>query len=327
MNQKSVIVTGGAGYIGAHTVKTLAAQNLLPIVIDDLTQGHEDFVKWGPFFNTKISNTAIVQEIINTYNPVAVLHFAGSTHVHESVINPAKYYHNNYIEVLTFLEILLENNIKNFIFSSTCATYGSPEKLTLKEDHPQNPINPYGQSKLMLEKTLLDYEKAYNFKSCFLRYFNAAGADPSSEIGEDHDPETHLIPLVLDVALGKRETVTVYGNDYPTRDGTCVRDYIHVLDLADAHVKALDYLLEGNPTTAFNLGSEKGFTVKEIIQAVEKVTGKSISTLTGSRREGDPAQLLADSTKAKKVLKWQTKHSDIHTIITDAWRWHQKRFS
>ncbi|MFA5878996.1 MAG: UDP-glucose 4-epimerase GalE [Candidatus Margulisiibacteriota bacterium] len=327
MKQKSIIVTGGAGFIGAHTVKILVSHGFLPIVLDDLSQGHKDFTKWGPFFDTKISNKVIVQEIINTYQPLAVLHFAGSTHVHESVINPAKYYHNNYVEVLSFLEVLLENNIKNFIFSSSCATYGEPKELTLNENHAQNPINPYGQSKLMLETTLLDYEKAYDFKSCFLRYFNAAGADPAADIGEDHDPETHLIPLVLDVALGKRETITICGTDYPTRDGTCVRDYIHVLDLAEAHVKALNYLLEGGKTAAFNLGSENGFTVKEIIEAIEKVTKKNIPAIDGPRREGDPPQLLADSSKAKKILNWQTRYSDIETIITDAWRWHQKRFT
>ncbi len=322
----AVLVTGGAGYIGAHTCKILAESGFLPIVIDNLSQGHADFVQWGPFYQGKISDQILLNKIFSEHQILAVLHFSGSTFVGESVNNPAKYYHNNFIEPLNLLDIVLEYKTKYFIFSSTCATYGEPKTTRLTENHSQKPINPYGQTKLFLEKTLLDYDKAYGLKSCFLRYFNAAGADIDLTIGEDHNPETHLIPLIFDAAMGKKSSITIFGTDYPTNDGTCIRDYIHVLDLAQAHVLALKYLMTGGETNSFNLGSENGFSVKEMIQTCEKVTERFIPVVEGPRRPGDPAILLADATKAKNILNWQTKYSDIETIIKTAWQWHQKRF-
>jgi UDP-glucose 4-epimerase len=252
------------------------------------------------------------------------MQFAAFTYVGESVEDPQKYYLNNLRNTLNLLEVMLEENVKYFVFSSTCATYGDPVEIPITEDHPQNPINPYGKGKYMVEQVLEDYSKAYNLRYASLRYFNAAGADPDVEIGELHQPETHLIPLILDVALGNREDIKIFGTDYSTADGTCIRDYIHVLDLADAHIKALERLQNGGKSDVFNLGNGQGFSVREVIDTVEKVTGKKIKASEVGRRPGDPPVLVGSALKARKLLGWQPKYDDLSLIIDTAWRWQQK---
>jgi UDP-glucose 4-epimerase len=253
------------------------------------------------------------------------MHFSAYAYVGESVTDPAKYYRNNVLGTLTLLESMLAASMKNFVFSSTCATYGIPNFIPLTEDHPQNPINPYGTTKLMVEKILTDFDVAYNFKSVCFRYFNAAGANPEGLLGEDHNPETHLIPLVLQTALGKREAISIFGTNYPTPDGTCIRDYIHVNDLADAHILGLEYLLNGGESEVFNLGNGNGFSVREVISAAEDVTGMLISVKECDRRAGDPPALIGTSEKARKILNWQPQYPDIKDIVSHAWQWHQKR--
>ena len=277
----TVLVTGGAGYIGSHTCKLLRKAGYQPVVYDDLIYGHRNFAKWGPFEEGDIADVRRLYEVLDKYRPDAVLHFAAFAYVGESVEDPAKYYRNNVIGSITLLEAVHRAGIEKFVFSSTCATYGIPKEIPISEDHPRHPINPYGRSKLMIENILEDFNKAYGIRSISLRYFNAAGADPDCEIGEDHTPETHLIPLVLDVAAGKRSHVCIHGDDYDTPDGTCIRDYVHVSDLADAHVLALQALEAGRGNDAFNLGNGQGFSVREIIDAAEKVTGKSIKSIAG----------------------------------------------
>ena len=321
MKPKTVLVTGGAGYIGSHTCKALAMAGYLPVVYDNLVYGHKWAVKWGPFEKGDITDRIRLDEVINKYRPAAIIHFAAYAYVGESVINPGKYYRNNVAGSLTILEAMRDHGIDKIIFSSSCATYGIPKSVPIKEDHPQNPINPYGASKVMIERMLKDFDIAHSIRSIVLRYFNAAGADPDIEIGEDHDPETHLIPLVLDVAAGKRPEITIFGNDYDTSDGTCVRDYIHVTDLADAHVLALDALEHGMPSTSYNLGNEQGFSVKEVIDRASEVTGCKIATIIGSRRAGDPPRLVGNSRKIKKELGWRPQYNEIETIIETAWKW------
>jgi UDP-glucose 4-epimerase len=255
------------------------------------------------------------------------MHFAAYAYVGESVSQPDKYYRNNVYGSLVLLEAMVAANIKKFVFSSTCASYGVPQQIPITETHPQDPINPYGATKLMVERILQDFDIAYGLKSVIFRYFNAAGADPSGQIGEDHLPETHLIPLILLTALGKRESITVYGSDYPTADGTCIRDYIHVNDLADAHVLGLQYLLAGNSSNIFNLGNGNGFSVKEVIDAAKEVTGKPIHVEFGDRRAGDPPALVGSSDKARQILHWQPQYADLKLILQHAWQWHQKRHS
>ncbi|NOY16562.1 MAG: UDP-glucose 4-epimerase GalE, partial [Gammaproteobacteria bacterium] len=279
-----ILVTGGAGYIGSHACKALAKAGYTPIAYDNLVYGHESAVKWGPFERGDILDRSRLDEIIKHYQPAAIMHFAAFAYVGESVEHPGKYYRNNVTGSLTLLEAMRDNSINTFIFSSTCATYGEPEQVPIPEDHKQVPVNPYGQSKLMIEQMLSDFDVAHKLKSVSLRYFNAAGADLDGETGEDHDPETHLIPLVLDAAIGKRPSITVFGDDYDTPDGTCIRDYIHVTDLADAHVKALKYLEQGGETTQYNLGNGKGYSVKEVIDTAKKITGKVIPVIIGKRR-------------------------------------------
>ncbi len=318
-----ILVTGGAGYIGSHACKALAQAGYTPIVYDNLVYGHESAVKWGPFEQGDILDRSRLDEIIRHYQPTAIMHFAAFAYVGESVEHPGKYYRNNVTGSLTLLEAMRDNNIHNFIFSSTCATYGEPEQVPIPEDHKQAPVNPYGQSKLMIEQMLSDFDVAHKLKSVSLRYFNAAGADPEGETGEDHDPETHLIPLVLDAAIGKRPSITVFGDDYNTPDGTCIRDYIHVTDLADAHVKALKYLEQGGETTHYNLGNGKGYSVKEVIDTAKKITGKKIPVVIGKRRYGDPPRLVGDAARIKKELNWSPEYADLETIIETAWKWHQ----
>ena len=260
-------------------------------------------------------------EVFDKYNPVAVLHFAAYAYVGESVEKPAKYYHNNIIDTISLLDLMLEKGCNNFIFSSTCATYGNPQYIPIDEKHPQDPINPYGKSKFMLEHVIKDYSHAYGLNYVFLRYFNACGASVDAKIGEDHNPETHLIPLILEAATGERESIKVFGTDYDTPDGTCIRDYIHVNDLGDAHIRAVEHLLAGKESVICNLGTGTGNSVKEVIDAVEEVTGKEIKKDFEDRRAGDPPQLVANATVAKEVLGWEPKYKDIKEIIKTAWAW------
>lgn len=323
---KTILVTGGAGYIGSHTCKALKSSGYEPVVYDNLVYGHKDFVKWGPFENGDILDSIRLNDVMKEYKPEALVHFAAFAYVGESVIEPAKYYRNNVAGTINILDAMLKNDVKMFVFSSSCATYGQDKDLPISEDAMQNPVNPYGRSKLMVENILKDYDTAYRMKSISLRYFNAAGADSECEIGEDHTPETHLIPLILDVALGKKEKITIMGTDYNTADGTCVRDYIHVEDLASAHLLGLKNLEEKNISQVYNLGNGKGYSVLDVINAAEKVTGKVINRVVGERRLGDPAVLVADAGKIKNDIGWIPKYKDIETIISHAWKWHKYRF-
>lgn len=325
MSKDVVLVTGGAGYIGSMACKYFAQQGMMPVVYDNLIYGHKEFVQWGPFEHGDILDAPRLNEVFQVHKPCAVLHFAGFGYVGESVAQPAKYYQNNMIGTYTLLDTMIKNKVKNIIFSSTCATYGYPEKLPIVEDTAQSPVNPYGQTKLCIEKMLQDYDHAYGLKSIILRYFNAAGADPEGHIGEDHDPECHLIPLVLDVALGKRDHIKLFGTDYKTADGTCVRDYVHVADLASAHWKALEYLARDKKSDCFNLGVGTGFSVKQVIAAVEKVSGVTIPVQEEARRSGDPDVLVADALKAEKVLQWQPQYTQLEELIEHAWQWHKRR--
>ncbi|OKH18580.1 UDP-glucose 4-epimerase GalE [[Limnothrix rosea] IAM M-220] len=327
-SQKTVLVSGGAGYIGSHAVLSLQQRGYEVIILDNLVYGHRDLVESVLKAKLIVGDTGdrpLLDKIFQGHDIDAVMHFAAYAYVGESVAQPAKYYRNNFMNAFTLLEAMMAAGITSFVFSSTCATYGEPQTTPIPEDHPQNPINPYGMSKLMVEQALKDFDKAYNFRSVIFRYFNAAGADPQGRLGEDHSPETHLIPLVLMAALGKRESISMFGTDYPTPDGTCVRDYIHVNDLADAHVLGLDYLLKGGKTEIFNLGNGNGFSVKEVIEAAREVTGKDIKAIAADRRPGDPPALVGSSEKAQKILGWQPQYADLKTILAHAWQWHQKR--
>lgn len=321
---KTILVTGGAGYIGSHTCKVLHKRGYTPIVLDNLVYGHRSFVKWGPLVEGDINDPVVLDSIFQQYSPEAVIHFAAYAYVGESVIHPAKYYQNNISGTLTLLESMRKYGCSRIVFSSTCATYGIPESLPLTEEHPQAPINPYGRSKLMVETILRDYDHAYGLKSVSLRYFNAAGADPENEIGEDHTPETHLIPLTIYSVLGKREKIDIYGTDYPTSDRTAIRDYIHVCDLAEAHVASLEYLKE-KCSNVFNLGTGRGTSVKDVITAVEQVSGKPVPVNYSGRRVGDPPVLVASSEKAEKILQWNPAYPDVNQIVGSAWNWHVKR--
>ena len=323
-SQKSILVTGGAGYIGAHACKALARAGYTPVVYDNLVYGHPESVKWGPLEKGDIGDRDQLETVLQKYKPGAVMHFAAYAYVGESVENPAKYYRNNVAGTLTLLECMRNNGINKIIFSSTCATYGMPEQIPIGEDHPQCPINPYGRSKLMIERILQDFGAAYDLKFVSLRYFNAAGADSDTEIGEDHTPETHLIPLVLDAALGRRDHLEIFGTDYDTPDGTGIRDYIHVTDLADAHLLALEYLGDGGESNVFNLGNGNGFSVREVIAAAGELTGCDIPCIESGRRPGDPPVLIGSSEKIRKTLSWNPMFTELETIIETAWRWHNK---
>ncbi len=324
----SILVTGGAGYIGSHTVLALKQADYDVIILDNLVYGHRDLVEKVLKVELVVGDTgdrALLDDLFKTRNIAAVMHFSAYAYVGESVTDPAKYYRNNVLGTLTLLEAMLAASIKKFVFSSTCATYGVPEIIPIPENHPQNPINPYGATKLMVERILSDFDVAYGLKSVRFRYFNAAGADSKGLLGEDHNPETHLIPLVLLTALGKRDSISIFGTDYPTPDGTCIRDYIHVSDLADAHVLGLEYLLKGGDSEVFNLGNGSGFSVKEVIAAAEQVTGLPIAVQECDRRPGDPPSLIGSGEKARKVLNWQPQYPSIKDIVTHAWQWHQQR--
>ncbi len=325
-----ILVTGGAGYIGSHTVLALKRAGYQVVILDNLVYGHRDLVEQVLQVELVVGDTndrTLLDRLFTTQQFAAVMHFSAYAYVGESVSDPAKYYRNNVTGTLTLLEAMEAVSIKNFVFSSTCATYGVPTKVPIPEDHPQNPINPYGATKLMVERILTDFDVAYKLKSVRFRYFNAAGADPSGNLGEDHNPETHLIPLVLQTALGKRESVSIFGTDYPTPDGTCIRDYIHVSDLADAHVLGLEYLLKGSESTVFNLGNGNGFSVREVIDTAKKITGKEIKVVECDRRLGDPPALIGSGDKARQILGWEPKYADLENILAHAWAWHQKRHS
>ncbi|MGC8770329.1 MAG: UDP-glucose 4-epimerase GalE [Brevinematia bacterium] len=320
----AILVAGGAGYIGSHTVKMLYKKGYDVIVYDNLSKGYREFAKWGKFIEGDISDDKKLKEVFKSHKIDAVMHFCAFIEVGESVVEPEKYYKNNLVNTITLINTMKDAGIKNFIFSSTAAIFGEPKHIPIKEDDPKNPINPYGKTKLFVEEILEDYEKAYGFNSICFRYFNAAGADPDGEIGEAHNPESHLIPLILDAAMGKREAIKIFGTDYPTKDGTCIRDYIHVNDLAEAHILGLEFLLKEKRSERFNLGSGEGYTVREIIDMVKKITGKEFKVVETERRAGDPPVLIADSSKARRMLGWQTKFT-LQEIIETAWNWHKKR--
>lgn len=324
----TVLVTGGAGYVGSHTVVALKCSGYNVIVLDNLMYGHQDLIEKELEVELIVGDTgdrALLDHIFTTRSISAVLHFAAYAYVGESVSHPDKYYRNNVVNTLILLEAMLAASIKNFIFSSSCATYGIPNVVPIAEDHPQHPISPYGFSKLVVERMLADFDVAYNLKSVCFRYFNAAGADPDGLIGEDHNPETHLIPLAILTAMGIHKSIPILGTDFPTHDGTGIRDYTHVIDLATAHVLGLEYLLNGGHTNIFNLGNGNGFSVKEVIDTVEMITGQEVKVEICSRRPGDPPSLVSNSDKARKILGWQPKYPNLADMVSHAWQWHQKR--
>jgi UDP-glucose 4-epimerase len=322
--QTAILVVGGAGYVGSHMVKRLRQNGYLPVVLDNLSQGRREAVGDAPLIVADLHDQGALDVIFQAYPIRAVMHFASFIQVGESVQQPARYYENNVSNTLALLETMVRHGVDQFIFSSTAAIFGDPQYVPIDELHPTLPINPYGKSKLMVEEMLEDFERAYKLRSVCLRYFNAAGADPDNELGECHEPETHLIPLVLQAASGRRAAITIYGEDYPTPDGTCLRDYIHVQDLCDAHLLALQGLAQGGPSARYNLGNGSGYSIREVIAAAERVTGRSIPVLSGARRDGDPARLVADSTRARSALGWQPQFSDLDAIIAHAWAWEQK---
>jgi UDP-glucose 4-epimerase len=325
---KTILVTGGAGYIGSHAVYALQQAGYAVVILDNLVYGHRDLVDQVlkvPLIVGSTLDEALLKTIFDRYKIDAVMHFAAYTYVGESVTDPGKYYESNVVGTLTLLDAMVAAGVKSFVFSSTCATYGLPQFLPITEDHPQQPINPYGHTKQMVEQILTDYDKAYDLRSVRFRYFNAAGAHPSGLLGEDHSPESHLIPLVLQTALGLRDTIAIYGTDYPTADGTCIRDYIHVCDLADAHILGLEYLLKGGSSAVFNLGNGHGFSVREVIEAAQRVTGRPIPVVEAARRPGDSSELVGSSQKAQDILGWSPQYGHIDTILAHAWQWHQRR--
>ncbi|MBY5794373.1 UDP-glucose 4-epimerase GalE [Rhizobium leguminosarum bv. viciae] len=323
MAGETVLVVGGAGYIGSHTCLDLANKGYAPVVFDNFSNGHREFVRWGPAEEGDIRDRARLDEVLAKHKPAAILHFAALIEVGESVKDPVSFYENNVIGTLTLLSAAQAAGINAFVFSSTCATYGLPQSVPLDETHRQVPINPYGRTKYIVEQALADYDQYRSLRSVVLRYFNAAGADFEGRIGEWHQPETHAIPLAIDAALGRRQGFKVFGSDYETRDGTCVRDYIHVLDLADAHVRAVEYLLKGGDSVALNLGTGTGTTVKELLGAIEDVSNRPFPVEYIGRREGDSHTLVANNDKARDVLGWVPQY-DLSQIIRSAWDWHAK---
>jgi UDP-glucose 4-epimerase len=328
MNQKNkdgtILVVGGAGYIGSHMVKALLKEGYTPLILDSLATGHKRLLTGGTFIEGRLGDKNLLNQIFTENSVRAVMHFAAFSLVGESVQQPLKYYQNNVCETISLLNAMVQHHVKRFIFSSTAAVYGEPDKTPIDEMHPRRPTNPYGSSKLCVEQMLSDCDAAYGLKSICLRYFNAAGADESGTIGEMHNPETHLIPLVLKSAISGNP-IKVFGTDYPTPDGTCLRDYVHVTDLAQAHLLALKALLKGSGSAAYNLGNSIGYSVRQVISIAEKVTGRSIQVIEDRRRSGDPAVLVADSKKIKQALNWQPRYEDLGTIIATAWKWHQRQ--
>jgi UDP-glucose 4-epimerase len=321
-----ILVVGGAGYIGSHMVKLLSKKGHDVVTLDNLSKGYRDAVKYGSFVEGDIASSESLDKLFANAGFEAVMHFASYIEVGESVLDPGKYYRNNLANTLNLLDAMVRHDVGNFIFSSTAAIFGEPEYTPMDEAHPRRPINPYGLSKLMVENVLKDYDKAYDLKSVCLRYFNAAGADPEGELGERHNPETHLIPLVLQAATGRRQNITVFGNDYPTKDGSCIRDYIHILDLCEAHLLALKTLSEGSESQQYNLGNGSGYSVIEVIKVAAEVTGLNIPVTKGERRSGDPAILVADASLAKRELGWTPVYPELEKIISHAWAWEQHHF-
>jgi UDP-glucose-4-epimerase GalE len=319
-----VLVTGGAGYIGSHTAKLLAASGHSPIVFDDMSQGHAWAVKWGPIEHGSLSDTHRLRDVFARHQIDAVIHFAANALVGESMSSPAKYFRNNTVGTLNLIDAMRGASVDRIVFSSTCATYGNPVRVPIDEMHPQAPVNPYGESKLMVEKILRWYGECYGLRWMALRYFNAAGADPDGEIGEDHDPETHLIPLVIGAALGTRLPVRIFGTDYDTPDGTAIRDYVHVMDLADAHLRALQRLDDGSASQAVNLGTGRGHSVREVLTTVAHFAGKDVPAVESPRRAGDPPALVADPARARDVLGWTCRYPALEVIVQHAWNWHSK---
>ena len=319
----NVLVTGGAGYIGSHACKALRDAGHVPVTYDNLETGWEDAVKFGPFAKGDLLDRARLDAVFAEYKPIAVMHFAALSQVGESMTNPGKYWRNNVEGSLTLIEAAVAAGCKKFVFSSTCATYGDQDNVVLDENSAQYPINAYGASKRAIEDILRDFEAAYGLNHVIFRYFNVAGADPDGEVGEFHQPETHLIPLMLDAIAGKRDALTVYGTDYPTPDGTCIRDYVHVCDLVDAHVLGLNWLQDGKGSRVFNLGTGSGFSVREVIDHSRAVTNRAVPYVDGDRRPGDCTKLVSGSTRAESELGWKPTRSTLETMITDAWRWHQ----
>jgi UDP-glucose-4-epimerase GalE len=320
-----VLVTGGAGYIGSQTAKALAQSGHEVVVLDNLSSGHREAVKWGPFIEGDLGDKELLATVFKERQIDAVLHFAASLLVGESVRNPQKYFRNNVVNTIRLLDVMKSCGVKHIVFSSSAAVYGNPEKVPIPEDHSKAPVNPYGDSKLCMERAIHWYGAAYGLRGVALRYFNAAGADLEGELGERHDPESHLIPLVVEAALGQRPEVEIYGTDYPTPDGTAIRDYIHVVDLADAHVRALEYLAGGGESTELNLGTGEGHSVREVVAGVGKLCGGRVPAKDAPRRAGDPAVLVADPARAREVLDWHPQYSDLDTIIQSAWEWHSSK--
>lgn len=322
-----LLVTGGAGYIGSHTVRVLRARGYETLVFDNFVKGHRDLV-FGPSLEGDLRNELLLDELFRRHQIDGVVHFAAFSLVGESMVDPESYVANNVEGTLTLLRAMRRAGVSRFVLSSTAAVYGQPDVVPIDENAPTVPTNTYGETKLFVERVCRRYAAAYGLKAVFLRYFNAAGADPEGWTGEHHVPETHLIPLLLDVALGRRENITVYGDDYPTADGTCIRDYVHVMDLADAHVRAVEYLeRRGAGAEAFNLGNGRGASVAQVVEAVRAVTGHAVPVIRGERRPGDPAVLVASSAQAEQVLGWHQHHAALETIVETAWYWHRRRFS
>jgi UDP-glucose 4-epimerase len=324
LTAKTILVTGGAGYIGSHTVKELLRQNYRVVVFDNLSTGHRESVLGSEFVHADLRDLKALRNTFSSHPIDAVIHFAASCYVGESVKEPMKYYENHVLCGLNLLAAMVEREVKYMIFSSSAAVYGNPVQIPIPEEHVQLPINPYGQTKSLFEDVLKSHERVHGIRSVSLRYFNAAGCDPDGELGENHDPETHLIPLVLDAALGRLPLVEIYGDDYPTPDGSCIRDFVHVTDLADAHIRSLQYLTGGGSSTAFNIGTGKGYSVKQVIHAAERVCGRSIPSKISSRRAGDPPELVAAADKIRRETGWSAHHSSLEEILETAWKW-QKR--
>ena len=322
-----ILVVGGAGYIGSHMVKMLSNSGHHVVTLDNLSTGYRDAVKYGEFVEGDIADSSILDQVFSSTMFDGVMHFASYIEVGESVIDPGKYFRNNFSNTLNLLDAMVRHDVKNFIFSSTAAIFGEPDYVPIDEKHPKKPINPYGKSKLMVEQALEDYEKAHGLQSVCLRYFNAAGADPDGELGERHNPETHLVPLILQAASGRRDAISIFGRDYSTADGSCVRDYIHIVDLCSAHLIALTKLVKGSGSKRYNLGNGNGFSVIEVIEVVKKVTSRSFNVIEAERRPGDPATLVADSTLARSELNWVPEYDDLSVITQHAWEWEMSHFN
>jgi UDP-arabinose 4-epimerase len=322
VDSREVLVTGGAGYIGSHTAKALARAGFEPVVLDNLSNGHEWAVQWGPFVKGDLADRGLLADVFRAHRIGAVIHLAANAYVGESMLLPRKYFRNNVVHTLHLLDAMLDAGVPHLVFSSSCAVYGEPRELPITEEHSTQPISPYGESKLFVEKVLRWYASAYPLRFAALRYFNASGADAEGDLGEVHDPETHVLPLVMQTALGERPEFAIFGGDYPTPDGSAIRDYIHVTDIADAHVRALAYLRAGGANAVLNLGTGVGSSVREVVAEVESAGGRKVNVRTAPRRAGDPAELVASGSLANAVLGWQPRHSALRTIVETAWRWH-----